>query len=139
MIARFLLLACLLAACGGGASAPLVAHDVRVTAARPGTSMSAGYLDLSNPGSEPVTITGVSSPEYARVDLHETVIENGVARMQGVGELVVEPGETLHFEPGARHLMLMQRRGDGQGVTLQFWSGDTLLLSVDASVGEDAR
>jgi copper(I)-binding protein len=131
-IAGVLALAWLAACAGNTDTVPLVASDVRVTAARPGTSMSAGYLTLENPGASPVAVTHVTSPEYERVELHETVVENDVARMRPLAGLSILPGETLRLEPGGRHLMLMQRRADGASTTLEFWSGDTLLLRVDA-------
>lgn len=127
----------LFAGCGTDARAPLAAAHVRVTAERPGTSMSAAYLELSNPGVQPQTVTAVTSPQYARVEMHVTVVEDGIARMHSLPELVVEPGATVRFEPGALHLMLLQRQaGDGR-VALQFWSHDSLLLTVEADPGDD--
>jgi copper(I)-binding protein len=132
-----LLAACLCAACGDAARAPLAAADVRLSAPRPGTPVSAAYLELSNPGTAPQTITAVTSPQYARVEIHETVIEDGVARMRKLPELVIAPHESVRFEPGGKHLMLMERLpGDGR-ITLEFWTQDALLLSVDADVESD--
>ena len=129
--------ACLFANCGNEARAPLAAAHVWVSAARPGTSMSAAYLELSNPGALPQTVTAVTSPQYARVEMHATVVEGGIARMRGLPELVVAPGTTLRFEPGAMHLMLLQRQAGDERVTLQFWSRDSLLLTVEADSGDD--
>lgn len=127
--------AAFLAACAGnGDGLPLVASDVRVTAPRPGSGMSAGYLTLANPGGSAVTVTRVTSPQYERVELHETVVENDVATMRPLDSVSVPPGGTVSFQPGGRHLMLMQRRGDGAVTTLEFWSGDVLLLRVDSAV-----
>lgn len=133
---RLVLLACLaamLASCGGAAGAPLVAGEVRITAPRPGTAMSAGYLRLENPGRAAVTLTRVTSPQFGRVDLHRTVVEDGVSKMRPVPELVIAPGESVTLEPGGLHLMLMQPRGDGARISLQFWSQDTLLLTVESA------
>jgi copper(I)-binding protein len=132
-----LLAACLTAACGDAAHAPLAATDVRLSAPRPGTTVSAAYLELSNPGTAAQTVTAVTSPQYARVEMHETVIEDGVARMRRLPELVIAPHESVRFEPGGKHLMLMQRLpGDGR-ITLEFWTQDTLLLTVDADLESD--
>jgi len=130
--------ACLVAACGHEARAPLAAAQVRISAARPGTSTSAAYLEISNPGSVPQTITAVTSPQFARVEMHATVLEGGIARMRGLSQLVVAPGETLRFEPGAMHLMLLQRQTGDERVTLEFWSRDSLLLTVESYLGEDS-
>lgn len=139
MIGRLLALLAavgLVAACGNEARAPLAAAQVRISTARPGTSTSAAYLELSNPGSVPQTVTAVTSPQYARVEMHATVVEGGIARMRVLSQLVVAPGETLRFEPGAMHLMLLQRQSGDERVTLMFWSRDALLLTVETDPGE---
>lgn len=139
MIGRLLALLaaiCLVTACGHEARAPLAAAKVRISTARPGTSMSAAYLELSNPGSVPQTVTAVTSPQYARVEMHATVVDGGIARMRRLLQLVVAPGETLRFEPGAMHLMLLQRQTGDERVTLEFWSRDSLLLTVESDLDE---
>ncbi len=140
MISRLLALlaaAGLVAACGNEARAPLAGAQVRILTPRPGTSTSAAYLELSNPGSVTQTVTAVTSPQYARVEMHATVVEGGIARMRELSQLVVAPGETLRFEPGAMHLMLLQRQSGDERVTLEFWSRDALLLTVESDLGED--
>jgi copper(I)-binding protein len=132
-----LLAACLSAACGDAAHAPLSAADVRLSAPRPGTTVSVAYLELSNPGAAPQTITAVTSPRYTRVEMHETIIDDGVARMRSLSELVIAPGTSVRFEPGGKHLMLMERLPGDERTTLEFWSQDTLLLTIDADVERD--
>lgn len=119
----------LLAACSAGLP-PVVAGDVRIS--RPGgdSAMAAGYLALTNNTRDPITITRVASPQFESVAMHETVIEDGVARMRALGELTLAPGETVRFEPGGKHLMLMRPRGAAGAVRLDFFAGDTLILSV---------
>ena len=107
--------------------------DITITRPLPGTSMSAGYFVLQNNGSSEVFVTAIDSPQFARVDMHETVIENDVSRMRGIDELRIEPGQSVNFEPGGKHLMLMQAQDSLQSVTLNIYSGETLLLSVSAA------
>ena len=129
------LLACalLIAACSTN-EAPLVAKDVVINAPRPAMRMSAGYLTLGNKSDAAITITGVMSPEFAAVEMHESILENGVSRMIELGELTIEAGATMTFEPGGKHLMLMGYRGESDSASLQFYAGDTLVLSVTAAV-----
>lgn len=129
-------LACLVVACSTAGQPPLVASAVRVIEPRPGTTMGAAYLTLSNPGDAPVTVTAVTSPQYDAVHLHESVTEDGVARMRPLPSLQIAPGATERLEPGSRHLMLVGRRDEAVPVTLQFWSGATLLLAVEAPPGD---
>ena len=125
------------AACSTAGQPPLVASAVRVVEPRPGTTTGAAYLTLSNPCDAPVTVTAVTSPQYDAVHLHESLADDGVARMRPLPSLLIAPGASERLEPGRRHLMLVGRRDDAVPVTLQFWSGATLLLAVEAPAGED--
>jgi copper(I)-binding protein len=113
---------------------PLVATDVEITQAVPGMSVSAAYMTLTNNSDDVIRITRVTSPHYGAVELHQTSIENDVARMRAVKELVIRPGETVRLERGGMHLMLMRQNDDIRTATLNFHSGDTILMSVSASL-----
>lgn len=118
------------AGCGGGEGPPVVATDVVVTAPAAGMPMAAGYLQISNRSGTAVRITHVSSPEYGSVEMHETVVEDGIARMRAIPALEIEDGDTIVFERGGKHLMLMQPVSEPGTITLNFYSADVLLLSV---------
>lgn len=111
---------------------PVVATNVVVTAPAAGMPMAAGYLDISNRSGTSLRITHVSSPEYASVEMHETVVEDDVARMRAIPVLEIEDGGTVIFEPGGKHLMLMRPVGTPDTITLNFYSDEVLLLSVSA-------
>ena len=124
----------LIAACNGGDAPPVVVANVEVTPPRPGAGMSAGYLDITNNSREPLVITHVTSPEFGKVELHETTVEDGVARMRPLDSLVVPPGETVVLERGGKHLMLMRPMDTPDAVTLSLYSGETLVVSVETPV-----
>ncbi len=120
----------LMAACSE-AQAPLAASDVVVTQSVPGMRMSAGYFKLTNNSAQSINISHVTSPQFASVEMHETIIKDEVARMVPLQVLTLQPGETVSFEPGGKHLMLMRPGNDFDSVTLQFFAGEALLLSVN--------
>jgi len=128
-----LALVVLLASCSAE-KAPLVASDVDIRKPVPGMNMSAGYLALTNNTSRPVVITHVDSTQFGSVELHESVLEDGVSRMRPLGELTIPPRQTVRFEPGGKHLMLMRPAIGADTVTLDFYSGDTVVLTVNASL-----
>ncbi len=130
-----LLLAALLCTCSTD-KVPLVADDVVVNAPRPAMRMSAGYLTLTNNSDAAITITGISSPEFGAVEMHETTLEDGISRMRELDEMTIAAGATVKFEPGGKHLMLMNRRGTSDTTSLQFYAGDTLVLTVTATLAE---
>ncbi len=113
---------------------PLVATDVEITQVVPGKSVSAGYMTLTNNSDDVIRITRVSSQQYGAVEIHQTSIENDVARMRAVGELIIPPGETVRLERGGMHLMLMQQADDVEMATLNLYSGDRILISISASL-----
>jgi len=123
----------LVAACSSN-EAPLVATDVLIKAPPPGMTVSAGYLSLRNNTAEPIRITRISSPQFGSVGMHETVLKDGVSRMIALDEVTVPAGQSVRFEPGARHLMLMRPAGELATASLEFYSGPDLLLAIDAVV-----
>lgn len=122
------------AACERDSLPPLVVTDVVVTAPLPGQMMSAAYLSLANNSQHAIRINRVSSPNFAAVELHESSIENGVAKMRRVEELVIAPGSKVALQRGGLHLMLMRPKTDADSVSLNFYQDTTLLLSVDTKI-----
>jgi copper(I)-binding protein len=123
-----------LTACGDPTGPPVVASNIVVTAPAPGMRMAAAYLDIANRSGAAIRITGVTSPDYESVEMHETTIEDGVARMRAIPVLEIADGETATFKRGGKHLMLMRPVGTPESVTLNFHSDDLLLLSVSAEL-----
>jgi len=123
---------CWLSACSVE-NTPLVATDIVVARPLPGVRMGAGYLSLSNATSQRILITKVMSPNFESVEMHESVLEDGISRMVRLDEVAILPGQTVHFEPGGKHLMIRHRVDAADVVTLKFYDGDALLLSIDTT------
>jgi len=134
MMRRLLCISLLLlaSACSRPDGPPVVANNVVVTAPAAGMPVAAAYLDISNHSGETIRITRVTSPDYESVELHETTIEDGIARMRAVPVLEIADGATASLARGGRHLMLMRPLGTPDIVTLNFYSQDQLLLTVTA-------
>lgn len=136
-----IIFALLIAACGQP-QPPLVATDVDITRPMPGMKMSAGFFVLTNNTDDEIRITGVTSPQFAAVEIHETRIEDGIARMREIDSLVVPPRGNVTLERGGKHLMLMRPGDLADGVTLQLMSDDVPVLTIDYSFAggdEDAQ
>ncbi len=119
-----------------GKQPPLLADQMQIARPVPGMSMGAGYLTLKNNSGQPIEITRVHSPELKSVEMHESVLEDGVSRMLKLQEVIILPGQSVSFEPGGKHLMLRYPATIPTQVTLQFYAEETLLLSVSATVEE---
>lgn len=67
---------------------------------------SAGYFSVTNTGEATDMLIGVEA-DFPRVMMHTTRVENGVASMQHLDVVALEPGQTVTFEPGGLHVMFM--------------------------------
>lgn len=119
-------------ACEKENRAPLLASSIEVTKPLSGMQMTAGYLTLTNNSSVTIDITKVLSDQYNAVEIHESTLDNGIARMRRVPVLRIAAGSSVTLERGGKHLMMIGPTGNNKSVSLKFFSGDTLLLSVDA-------
>ena len=128
-----------LSACETEPAPPLVATDVAITAPMPGMRMSAAYLSLTNNTDAVIRISRVTSPQYGSVQLHESIVQDGVARMRAIPVLEIPAGETVALERGAKHLMLMRPTEPLDTVSLDFFDGDNLILSVEANFDPATR
>jgi len=73
----------------------------------PGMAMGVAYLSITNHGKSSDALVGASSPVADKVEMHETSIVDGMARMRPLSEIVIPPGATVKIEPGGIHLMLV--------------------------------
>jgi hypothetical protein len=128
----------LLAACSPpGVEQTLKFEDAWVRSTPPGAMMTAGFGRLINHTDHQFEITAFTSPAYADVSLHETVIENGVSRMREVHGLSIPPGGEVELAPGGYHLMLMmptQTSGPHDRVVLQIEMAEGQQFSFELPV-----
>ena len=132
-----------LAACGGAAH-----HDHNTAAANTASATAgpivrlpavpgrpaAGYFDYRVAGDRGALIS-VSSPQAARVEMHETMNMGTMSEMRALERIPVRDGETLRFAPGGRHLMLFDisrdvAAGGRIDLILHFERGDPVTLSA---------
>ena len=124
----------LLVACSSEPKAPLVASDIVVTASMPGGSMSAGYISLRNNTDIEIRISKITSPAFEKIEIHESTLEDGIAKMRRIEALSIPPNSSVTLENGGKHLMLMRPTTSADTVSLSFYSDDTIILSVNAPI-----
>lgn len=79
-----------------------------VPAAPPAASVFAAYMSIDNTSDRDVNIVEFSSPHFAAVEMHRTVLENGMAQMIQQSYLVVPAHGTLELAPQSWHLMMIK-------------------------------
>ncbi|RYG60144.1 MAG: copper chaperone PCu(A)C [Alphaproteobacteria bacterium] len=84
-----------------------------------GSEIAVGYLSVVNKGETPDWLVDAEVDGVGHVMIHETVEDEGIAKMEHVDKVMVAPGETVDFRPGGLHLMWMDMKKplkEGQGV-----------------------
>lgn len=65
-----------------------------------------GYLTITNDGETADRLLSVEA-DFPRVEVHDTVMDGDVAKMQKVDGLEIPAGETVELSPGGLHVMFM--------------------------------
>ena len=81
--------------------------DAWVRGMPPGAQVSAAYGMLMNHGDQTVTLSTVSSEISGTAEMHEVIAEGDQVHMAELESIDIAPHETLIFEPGGRHIMLL--------------------------------
>ncbi|MBL8161536.1 MAG: copper chaperone PCu(A)C [Anaerolineae bacterium] len=97
--------------------------------------VSAAYMLISNTGSEPEVLVGVASDVSDMTQLHQTTVQDGMARMGEIEELEIPAGGSVELMPGGYHVMMMELKhpllpGEYVTITLTFASGLELTMTV---------
>lgn len=126
----------LIAQFGCSPSGPVISiSQLQVVAPAPGRTPSVAYMTISNQGRAAVELVAVSSSQFARVEMHQTVLRDGVARMQALSGVTIDAKSSVAFEPGGRHMMLFQPTeglipGAEISLRFQFASGEMLMITA---------
>ena len=73
---------------------------------------SAVYMQITNRGDSDIAIRRAGSAAAEVVEMHRTIIEDDVARMEAMDELIIPAGATVELQPGGAHIMLRQLSAD---------------------------
>ncbi len=107
----------------------LQVKDAWVRQPPPNASATAGYLTIVNPSDTDYYITGAESERFGAIELHESVEENGMARMIHHNFYRVPAKSQLDIRPGSYHLMLFRwqpplKEGEKIHFQLKLGNGD---------------
>ena len=125
------------ATAAGTKRAEMHAYGAWARATPPGSKMTAAYVSFHNPQSAADKLLEVSTPVAKRTEVHETRIENGIAKMRRVETLTIAPDQALKMAPGGLHLMLMDLTGPlqaSQQVPLRLRFANAGVVEVQATV-----
>lgn len=97
------------------------------------------YLTIRNNSDTPVVLSDVKTNAAAHTMIHQSLEEDGVAKMKHVEQLKIDSGKQVEFVPGGYHIMLMgvdkALVAEPFEVTLKFanQSDKTFMVTADKS------
>lgn len=107
-----LLIVAITAGCSGDSSIQITESVI----AEPASSVTALYFDVRNPG-EADRLIGART-DIASASIHRSYLEDNQMHMESISGVDIESGETVSFEPGGYHVMLMEVEPVGAGQTV---------------------
>ena len=121
----------------------LQAENAWVPWAPPGLKVHVAYMTIINRGVTDRVIVGAESTDYERIELHRSVIKDGVSTMEAIGEVKVPANGRVEFAPTGLHLMLIGPRRpqalDGHvHIVLRLSSGEEVDVSAVIRRRDDA-
>lgn len=127
-------------------SLPAYSADISVTEpwvreGPPAARVLGGFMTISNASDKDDALVGVTSPDFNMVEMHQTVMQDGMGKMIPQEQIVVPAGGKVVLKPGSYHLMLMMAKrgfkaGDIVNVELSFQSGSKMPVEMPVKKGE---
>jgi len=115
----------------------LSAENAWIPEAPPVSRVMVAYLTLKNTGPQDIEIIHAESKMYSSIEFHETIHQDGMARMVRYDSLKIAADKTLELKRGGAHLMLFnprQRLKAGDTVNIKLTTKDnkskTILVKV---------
>jgi copper(I)-binding protein len=113
---------------------PIHVADAKARPTAPGGT-GVVYMIVMNHGAADDDLTGLSTPVADKAEMHRSITENGVSRMDAVADLPVKANEAATFGPGGLHVMLMGLKqplklGDSFPLTLNFAKAGVVTVTV---------
>ena len=127
----------LLIGCDSLKTSDLIFNDLTVYAPRAGNRVTAGFTNITNNSPDTITINSISSPQFNVVEIHETIMNNGIASMIKINTLTILEKQSVSLKPGGKHLMLIdpvKRISEGEEIRLIFElsNNETMTLNTTA-------
>ena len=126
----------LVASSGFAGGGDIRVDDAWIRAAPPTAMMLAAYMKVENTSDRPRTLTGAESSFFAQVEMHNTLIKDGMAQMVHQEKVEIPARGSVEFSPGGYHFMLMApneplRIGDKVDFTLSFGNGEQVVTEAE--------
>jgi copper(I)-binding protein len=98
--------------------------------------MRAAYMKIKNRSSQPRTIISMQSSAFEKVEMHETIMTDGMMKMVELKSLEIPAKGEVLLRPGGKHLMLIAPKmplkiGNNVSVSVHFKDGSTQVILLE--------
>lgn len=112
----------------------LALKDAYIFVPPSGSNVTAAFLTIENPTNTDEILVKAETDIAEVVELHETYIEQDIAKMRAVEKLVVPQSGQLELKPGGYHIMLINLKrnltvGEKIPLNLVFESGPKTVVA----------
>jgi len=117
-------------------------NDAWVRSAPPSAKVMAGYMKITNHSQKTITVTNINSPQFKKVEVHRSVMHNGMMHMEKIEPLSLDSHQELILKPGSYHLMLIKpvdviAEGEQVHFNFSFDNGDKFSLMAEVKDGAE--
>jgi len=111
--------------------------DLWISEAPPTVSVLVAYVTLINNSEIPISLVSISCPLFSSIEIHRSIIKNGIASMEKHATLEILSKSTIKLSPGDYHLMLFNPEMPlkiGDTPVFMFGFSDGTQISVKANI-----
>ena len=115
----------------------LIVENAWIAEAPPVSKVMVAYMTITNPSSKGIEIVSAESAIYSSIEFHETIHQDGLARMVWHEVITVAANSSVDFKRGGKHLMLFNPNRPlkaGDKVTIKFTTKNNKTLSTEITV-----
>ena len=115
--------------------AEVIVTDATVRLLPPGVPNTAAYFSIQNSSDTTQILIGASADFATKAEIHNHIMVNDMMRMEQQSEVVINPGQSVHFAPGGLHIMLFGLKqplseGESVAISLQTKDGESIIISA---------
>lgn len=124
------------------ALAEVTVKEAWIPEAPPSAQAMGAFMTIENSDAQAVKVVKASAPNFDRVELHESIEENGMHKMVAQPFLSIPAKGSLELKPGGYHVMLIgvqqpSKAGDVIPIELTLDNGQKLMVNTSVYKRKD--
>ena len=124
------------------AFAEVTVKEAWIPEAPPSAQAMGAFMTIENSDAQAVKVVKASAPNFDRVELHESIEENGMHKMIAQPFLAIPAKGSLELKPGGYHIMLIgvqqpSKAGDVIPIELTLDNGQKLMVNTSVYKRKD--